>query len=174
MIVRSSLPEAEMTERIRQAMAKLDPELPLFGTGPLDRVLAFAFLPLYVAVIALSAFGVLAIILAATGIHGLVAYSVSRRIHEIGIRVAIGASPSQVIKLVLGKTLKLLGIGAVIGLGLALAAGRLLETVILGSTRDPLVFAGVCVTMTVLGLISCWAPTWRALRIEPSVALRHE
>ena len=174
MIVRSSLPEAEMTERMRQTMAKLDPELPLFGTGPLNRVLAFAFFPLYTAVIALSAFGVLAIILAATGIHGLVAYGVSRRIHEIGIRVAIGANPSQVIKLVLGKTLKLLGIGALIGLGLALAAARLLESVIFGSTRDPLVFSAVCLTMIIIGLISCWGPTARELQVEPTVALRHE
>jgi ABC-type antimicrobial peptide transport system permease subunit len=79
-----------------------------------------------------------------------------------------------VIKLVLGKTFMLLGMGAVIGLVLALAAGRLLETVIYGSPRDPLVFAAVCATMIALGLISSWAPTRRALRIEPTVALRHE
>jgi macrolide transport system ATP-binding/permease protein len=174
MIVRSSLPESQMTEKIRRTMAQLDPELPLFGTGPLRQVLAFAFFPIYGAVIALSAFGLLAIILAVTGINGLVAYGVARRIHEIGIRVAIGASPSDVIKLVLGKTFILLGIGAFTGLVMALAAGRLLETVIFGSSRDPLVFAGVCITMMVLGLASCWAPTRRALRIEPTVALRHE
>ena len=66
------------------------------------------------------------------------------------------------------------GIGAIIGLGLALAAGRLLETVVFASSQDPLVFVGVCVTMIVLGLISSWAPMWRALKIEPTVALRHE
>jgi macrolide transport system ATP-binding/permease protein len=174
MIVRSTLPESQLAEKMRQTMAQLDPELPLFGTGPLSRVLAFAFFPLYAAVVALSAFGVLAIVLAITGIHGLVSYGVARRIHEIGIRVAIGASPSDVIKLVLGKTFVLLGMGAVIGLVLALAAGRLLETVIYGSPRDPLVFVAVCLTMVVLGLISSWAPTRRALRIEPTVALRHE
>lgn len=174
MIVRSSLPEPQMTEKLRQTLAQLDPELPLFGTGPLSQVLAFAFFPLYAAVIALSAFGVLAMVLAVTGIHGLVAYGVARRVHEIGIRVAIGASPSQVIRLVLGKTFMLLGIGALVGLGLALVAGRLLETVIFGSPRDPLVFACVGATMVALGLISCWAPTRRALRIEPTVALRHE
>jgi predicted permease len=174
MIVRSSLPETQMTEKIRQTMAQLDPELPLFGTGPLSRVLSFAFFPMYGAVSALSAFGFLAIILAVTGINGLVAYGVARRIHEIGIRVAIGASPSDVIKLVLGKTFILLGIGAVAGLAMALAAGRLLETMIFGSSRDPLVLAAVCVTMIALGLISSWAPTRRALRIEPTVALRPE
>jgi predicted permease len=174
MIVRSSLPESQMTLKMRQTIGHLDPELPLFGTGPLNQVLAFAFFPGYAAVIALSAFGVLAIVLAITGIHGLVAYSVARRVREIGIRVAIGANPSQVIKLVLKKTFMLLGIGGVVGLALSLAAGRLLESVIFGSSRDPLVFAAVCVTMVVLGLISCWAPTRRALRIEPTVALRHE
>ncbi len=174
MIVRSSLPESQMTDKIRQTMAELDPELPLFGAGGLSQVLEFAFFPLHAAVIALSAFGVLAIVLAITGIHGLVAYGVSRRIREIGIRIAIGATPRQVVRLVLSKTFYLLGLGALIGFVLALAAGRLLETVIFGSPRDPLVFLGVCVTMIVLGLISSWAPTRRALKIEPTVALRHE
>jgi len=174
MVVRSSLPENQMTEKIRQTMAQLDPELPLFSAGGMSQVLRFAFFPLHAAVLALSAFGVLAVVLAITGIHGLVAYGVARRVHEIGIRVAIGATPRQVIKLVLSKTFYLLGLGAVIGLGLALAAGKLLETVIYGSPRDPLVFVGVCLTMIVLGLISSWAPTRRALRIEPTVALRHE
>ena len=174
MIVRSSLSANEMTEKMRQTMAQLDPELPLFATGGLDQVLRFAFFPLHAAVIALSAFGVLAIVLALTGIHGLVAYGVARRVHEIGIRVAIGATPKQVIRLVLSKTFYLLGVGAALGLVLALAAGRLLESVIYGSPRDPLVFLAVCLTMIVLGLVSCWAPTRRALRIEPTVALRHE
>jgi predicted permease len=174
MIVRSSLPENQMTDKIRQTMAGLDPELPLFGSGGLSQVLRFAFFPLHAAVIALSAFGVLAIVLAITGLHGVVAYAVARRVHEIGIRVAIGASRGQVVKLVLTRTFVLLGIGGVIGLALALAAGRLLESVIFGSPRDPLVFLAVCVTMIALGLISSWAPTRRALRIEPTVALRHE
>jgi predicted permease len=174
MLVRSSLPEREMTEKIRQTLAQLDPQLPLFGTGGLSQVLRFAFFPLHAAVIALSAFGVLAIVLAITGIHGLVAYGVARRIREIGIRVAIGATPHQIVRLVLSKTFYLLGLGAAIGLGLALAAGRLLESVIYGSPRDPIVFLAVCLTMVVLGLISSWAPTRRALKIEPTVALRHE
>jgi ABC-type antimicrobial peptide transport system permease subunit len=174
MIVRSSLPESQMAEKVRQTMAQLDPELPLFGTGPLSQILGFAFLPLHAAVIALSAFGLLAIVLAITGIHGLVAYGVARRVREIGIRVAIGANPQQIIKLVLAKTFTLLGIGAFIGLCLALAAGRLLETVVFASPRDPMVFAAVCVTMIVLGLISSWSPTLRALKIEPTIALRHE
>jgi len=116
----------------------------------------------------------LAVVLAITGIHGLVSYGVARRVREIGIRVAIGANPRQIIQLVLAKTFMLLGIGASIGLGLALAAGRILETVVFASPRDPVVLASVCVTMIVLGLISSWSPTRRALRIEPTIALRHE
>src|SRR5215831_5014311 len=174
MIVRSSLPEQQMADKIRQTIAALDPELPLFGTGPLSQMLGFAFLPLHAAVIALSAFGLLAVVLAITGIHGLVSYGVARRVREIGIRVAIGANPRQVIQLVLAKTFMLLGLGALIGLGLALAAGRILETVVFASPRDPVVLASVFVTMIVLGLISSWSPTRRALKIEPTVALRHE
>ena len=76
--------------------------------------------------------------------------------------------------MVLVKTFMLLGLGALIGLGLALAAGRILETVVFASPRDPVVLASVFVTMIVLGLISSWSPTRRALKIEPTVALRHE
>lgn len=174
LLVRSSLPEEQMVGKIREQIAKLDPELPLYGTGPLRQMLGFAFLPLHAAVIALSSFGLLAVVLAITGIHGLVSYGVARRVREIGIRVAIGANPRQVIQLVLAKTFILLGIGALLGLGLALAAGRLLQSIVFGSALDPLLFAAVCVTILVLGLISSWAPARRALKIEPTVALRHE
>jgi hypothetical protein len=174
LIVRSYLPEEQMVGKIREQIAKLDPELPLYGTGPLRQMLGLAFLPLHAAVIALSSFGLLAIVLAITGIHGLVAYGVARRVREIGIRVAIGANPRQIIQLVLTKTFILLGIGAVIGLGLALATGKLLQSIIFGSVQDPILFAAVCLTMLVLGLVSSWAPARRALKIEPTVALRHE
>lgn len=174
LIVRSSLPEEQVVGKLKEQVANLDPQLPLFGTGPLRQILGFAFLPLHAAVIALSAFGLLAIILAVTGMYGLISYGVARRVREIGIRVAIGANPRQVIQLVLTRTFVLLGVGALIGLCLALASGRLLESIVFGSVQDPLLLAGACVTMLFLGLISSWVPTRRALKIEPTAALRHE
>ena len=176
MIVRSTLPEQELISRMRQTMANLDPDLPLFGVGGLGNLLSFAFLPAHASAIALSAFGILAMMLAVTGIYGLVAYSVAQRTHEIGIRVAIGAGPAQVVKLVLGRTFKLLAAGSMIGLVMALASMRFMSSVIVGvgTSADLLAFAAVLLTIGLLGAISIWAPTRRALRIDPTSALRHE
>jgi predicted permease len=173
--VRSSIPAAEMVREMRQQVAGLDPELPIYGTGSLDQMLGFAFFPTHAAAIALSAFGVLAIMLAVTGIHGLVSYAVAHRVREIGIRMAVGARPSQVLRLVLGRIAVLLAIGSALGLVLALAAGQVLASVVYGaSSRDPQVLAVVVATIALLGLLSSWAPTRRVLRIDPMVALRYE
>jgi predicted permease len=173
--VRSSLPAAQMVSEMRRAVAALDPDLPLYGTGSLNQMLGFAFFPAHAAAIALSAFGVLAIMLAVTGIHGLVSYAVARRVREIGIRMAIGARPSQVLRLVLGRIMALIAIGSAIGLALALAAGQVLASVVYGaSSHDPQTLAAVVATIALLGLLSSWAPTRRALRIDPMMALRYE
>jgi len=173
--VKSSLPAAQMLGEMRGAIAALDPELPLYGVGSLTQMLGFAFLPTHAAAIALSAFGVLAIMLAATGIHGLVAYVVSRRVHEIGIRMALGARPPEVLRLVLGKTVALVAVGSAFGLLLALAAGQVLASIVYeGSPRDPLVLAGVLGLMSFLGIFASWRPARRALRVEPTTALRYE
>ena len=175
MLVKSSMPEAQMVDQMRTAMARLDSHLPLFGTGSLRQMLGFAFFPTHAAAIALSAFGILAIMLAATGIHGLVSYAVARRVKEIGIRIAIGARPAQVIRLVVGRILVLLAAGALIGLILAIGTGTVLASVVYqASPHDPMVLGMVVLTIGLLGLLSSWAPTRRALHIEPTVALRHE
>jgi predicted permease len=173
--VKSSLPEAQVVREMREAMARLDPEMPLYGTGGLEQMLGLAFLPARAAAIALSAFGVLAIMLAATGIYGLVSYAVARRVREIGIRVAVGAQPHQVLRLVLGRTMVLLLAGCAAGFVLALAAGQVLASVVYQvSPRDPAVLTMVWVTTVFLGVLSSWAPTRRALRVDPMMALRHE
>ena len=102
-LVRSSLPPEGMGASVRQAVGALDPSLPLYQAGTVDQMLGFALFPSQAAAVALTAFGVLAIVLAATGIHGLVTYAVSRRQREIGIRIAIGASTGDVLRVVLGR-----------------------------------------------------------------------
>jgi ABC-type antimicrobial peptide transport system permease subunit len=173
--VKSSLPATQMVSEIRQAIAGLDPELPLYGAGSLDKMLGFAFFPTRAAAIALSAFGILAIMLAATGIHGLVAYAVSRRTHEIGIRMAVGARPVQVLRLVLGKTVALLVFGSLVGLTLALAVGQVISSIVYETQpRDPFVMVSVLVAIALLALFASWAPARRAMSVDPMVALRHE
>ena len=173
--VRSALPATQMVAELRQAIERLDPELPLYGVGSLEQMQGFAFLPTRAAAIALSAFGVLAIMLAATGIHGLVAYAVSRRTHEIGIRMAIGACRGEVLRLVLGRTAALLVLGSLLGLTLALAVGQLISSVVYEmQPRDPLVLVSAWVGIALLALFASWAPARRAMRVDPMIALRYE
>jgi predicted permease len=173
--VKSSMPATQVISEIRRTMERLDPELPLYSVGSLEQMLGFAFFPTRTAAVALSAFGILAIMLAATGIHGQVAYAVSRRTHEFGIRMAVGARPSHVLRLVLGKTAALLAIGSLAGLGLALAVGQVVSSFVYESQpRDPFVMVSAWAAIAVLGLFASWAPARRAMRVDPVVALRYE
>jgi predicted permease len=173
--VRSKLPATQMVDEIRGAISRLDSELPLYGAASLEQMLGLAFFPGRAAAIALSAFGVLAITLAATGIQGLVAYAVARRTHEIGIRMVLGARPVQVLRLVLGKMAMLLLLGSVVGLLLALAMGRVIASVVYGvQARDPLVMLLVVAAIALLGVLASWSSARRAMRVDPMVALRYE
>jgi predicted permease len=175
LFVRSDRPEAQMVPDMRRAIAVIDPSLVLYETGSLDRLLAFARLPSRAAAVALSAFGLLAILLAATGIHGIVAYAVAQRQRELGIRIAVGAGRGHVLRLVLSRIAGLIAVGSAAGLLLALAAARLLTAIVYeASPRDPIVLAGVCALMAGVGLAACWGPARRSLRIDPVTALRAE
>jgi len=175
LVVRSSLPEPETAAAIRQLVSRLDPALPLYDVEGADAMMWWAYLPSRAAAIALGVFGLLAILLAATGLHGLVAYAVSRRSREIAIRVAVGANARDVLRTVLGRTASLIAIGAVAGTALAIAAMRLLSSVLFGVPRnDATVLGSVALAMAVIGLVACWAPSRRALRLEPAVLLKAE
>ena len=175
MIVRSVLPPEQMVAATRQAIVALDPELTLYGTGTVEQMLGFVLFPNRMAAIALTAFGVLGLVLAATGINGTVAYAVSQRRREIGIRVAVGATRGRVLRLVLSRIVMLIAAGAAVGSALAFAGARLLASVVYqASPHDPLVFGGVAAVLIVVGIASCWAPALRSLRIAPMTALRPE
>jgi ABC-type antimicrobial peptide transport system permease subunit len=123
----------------------------------------------------LGGFGVLAVILAATGLYGMLAYAVSKRTREIGIRVAIGATRSNVLSLVLRRAMVIVVSASVLGAILALAAGRFFTPVLYGvSPRDPATYALSLVLMAAIGAVACLIPARRALGIEAIVALREE
>jgi predicted permease len=175
LVVRSSLPAGEVVEQIRKQVAAMNPHLPLYGTGRLTTMLGFALFPMHAAAVALSAFGILAMLLAVTGIHGLVSYSVARRTREFGIRIAVGAQPWEVLRLVLGRLTLLVLAGLVIGAALSLAAGKVLTAVIYeASPRDPILFFTVIGLLVLATALSCWTPAIRALRTNPVTALRYE
>jgi predicted permease len=175
LVVRSALPSVQVEKQIQAAIGALDPHLPLYGTGSLASMLGFALFPMHAAAIALSAFGLLALVLAMTGIHGLVAYAVARRTREIGIRVALGARSLAVIRVVLGRLAALLIAGVLTGLILALAAGKLLTVIIYqASPYDPELLILVPVFLFCVAAVSCWGPVAQALRADPITALRYE
>lgn len=174
-LARSAVPEDEMAGRLRDLIRSLDSRLPVYGVGSWTQMLGFAFFPAHAATVALSAFGVLAILLAVTGIYGLASYSVSRRTRDIGIRMAIGARPAAVLRHVLGRTGMLVVAGSVVGLLLGVAGAQLLASIVYqADARDPVVLVAAAVAMVGIGFVSVWEPARRALSVRPIQALRQD
>ena len=123
----------------------------------------------------LGAFAALALILASIGLYGVLSYSVTQRSREIGLRMALGASASSVIRMIVGRGLALTGAGLVIGLVAAWFATRALKNLLYGvAATDPITFASVASLLAIIALIACWAPARRASRVDPITVLREE
>ncbi len=175
LVARTRLPAQQATDLLRKTVLDLNPELSFSNTGSLKDQLALPLFPARAAAIVLGIFGVLAMVLAATGLFALVAYAVARRTREIGIRMALGAQPVQVLSSVLTRTLVLCAVGILLGTLVTLAAGQLLSAVLYGvSPRDPATYAIALVLMTAVALLACWNPAARAVRIDPATALREQ
>ena len=160
---------------IERTVHDLDPDVPFMQAGSLDDHLRLPLFPARLAASMLGAFGSLTIVLAATGVYGVMAYAVSRRRREIGIRMAIGASQGQVMRLVLRRIAVLLVIGTALGALAALAAGNLFSPVLYGvSPRDPATFTLAALLMACVALAAGWLPARHAMSIEPASALREE
>jgi ABC-type antimicrobial peptide transport system permease subunit len=174
-VARTPLPAWQATDLLRKAMLDMDPELTLFNVGSLKDQLALPLFPARIAAIVLGIFGVLAMVLAATGLFALMAYSVARRTREIGIRMALGARPVQVLSSVLRRTLVLCAVGISIGALITLAAARLLSAILYGvSPRDPAIYVTAILLMALVALLACWNPAARSIRIDPARTLREE
>jgi ABC-type antimicrobial peptide transport system permease subunit len=140
-----------------------------------NNYLGLALFPGRVAAVALGILGLMGAVLSITGIFGMAAYSVSRRLRELGIRIALGAQRNEVLEAALGRAARLLGIGSAAGLVLGILASRVLASIVYQATpRDPIVLGGVVLTMALLGLVATWIPAQRALSIDPLVLLREE
>jgi putative ABC transport system permease protein len=127
------------------------------------------------ATLLLGVFSVVALVIAAIGIYGVMAYNVSRRTTEIGIRLALGAQPRDVLNLVLAQGGKLVGLGLFLGLAAALASGRLLESLLFQtSPHDPLTLAAITLILALVATLACLLPARRATKVDPMVALRAE
>jgi ABC-type antimicrobial peptide transport system permease subunit len=137
--------------------------------------MAFSLFPQRFAAALIGAFGVIGLVLAGIGVHGVLAFEVARRTREFGVRTALGAGVGGVLRLVLGRGALLAGAGALVGLGLAAAAGRLLEAFLFGiRPLDPVSFVVVPAVLGVVALVASALPAWRAARVAPMEALRQE
>jgi putative ABC transport system permease protein len=171
--VRTNLPIAEISARLRQAVAAVDKEQPVYVVNAMQELLDNSVAPRRFAAVMLAVFGALALVLAAAGIYGVASYSVSRRTREIGVRMALGAQRGDVLRLVIGRGIRLTSIGIVLGLGGALAVTRALSSLLYGvAATDPLTFACVPVVLAAVSLGACYIPARRASRVDPMAALR--
>jgi predicted permease len=160
---------------VEDTVHQLNADLPVYDVTTLATHMKLATIGYRVAGTFVGAFGLLALVLAAVGIYGVVAYSTRQRTHEIGIRMALGAQMSDVFRLVLGKGLRLTFLGLAIGFVVSLALTRFLNSLLFGvTTTDALTFFGVAVLLCIVALAACYIPARRAMRVDPMVALRYE
>jgi predicted permease len=164
-----------LTQSVRSAVLAVDRNQPLFDVKPLRQIVADSIALRRLSLLLLSVFAAVALALAAAGIYGVMAYAIEQRAHEIGVRMALGARGSDVLRLVVRQGLKLALCGVALGLMAALALTRLMEALLFGvSAADPLTFAGISLLLLVVTLAACWMPARRATKVDPMIALRCE
>jgi putative ABC transport system permease protein len=160
---------------LRELMRKMDPGIPLAGPRTMEEVMDNGAISEQTQAACLAAFSVLALILAAVGIYGLLAYVVTQRTGEFGIRLALGAPRGRVVTSVLGDGLKTTLVGVAVGLGTAILATRLIASELYGvRPLDLATFIEVTVVMLAASIAACWIPAYRASRVDPMAALRDE
>jgi putative ABC transport system permease protein len=160
---------------LKQAVYAVDKELGIAGLTTFDAVLADSLAERRVLMLLLSVFAGLALLLAAIGIYGVIAYSVSQRTREIGLRMALGARPRDALRLVIGEGMALTGAGIALGLAAALALTRWMKSLLFSvEPTDPTTFAGVALLLALVALMACVIPARRAARVDPMKALRQE
>jgi predicted permease len=175
LVVRSAVDPSSLTASIRAAVATIDKDQPIFAVHTMQELVDDSISTRRLTLVLLGIFSALALILAAIGIYGVVAYSVALRTQEIGIRMALGAQRQDVLRLVLGQGARIAFFGVAIGLAAAAALARLLSSLLFSvSASDPITFTAVAVLLIAVALLACCIPARRALRVDPIIALRYE
>ncbi len=160
---------------IRQAIAKADSSAAIFGVTSMQEIVSESISTQRLTMLLLGVFAALALTLSAIGIYGVISYLTGQRIHEIGVRVALGASSQDVLRLVLGEGMRTTLIGVGFGIAAAIGLTRLISQVIYGvGATDPLTFIGVALLLIAVALLACYIPARRAMRVDPMIALRYE
>jgi putative ABC transport system permease protein len=174
-VVRTTGDPLLLNQALREAVAATDPLVPTGAIRSMDQVLSRSLALRSFMMLLLGFFGGLALLLASVGIYGVIAFVVSQRTREIGVRMALGARPADVLRMVLREGMTLVGAGVVLGVAASLMLTRLLEGMVYGvRVRDPLIFAAVNLLLVAVSLVACYVPARRATRVDPLVALRYE
>jgi len=174
-LIRTSGNPAALLSEVRDAAKAVDPSVSILQSGDLSGLLHQVLFAYRASAALATVLGVLGMLLAALGIYGVLAYSVSRRTHEIGVRMALGAQPRDVLRIVIGQGAMLAGIGAAIGIAASFAVTRLMSNLLYGvKADDPATFIVVALLLALVALAACYIPARRAMRVDPIVALRYE
>ena len=175
LVVRSGVEPSSLSASVRQVVNEVDKSVPVSSVQTMDHVVSESITQPRFNLFLLALFGSVAMLLSAAGIYGVTAYTVTQRTHELGIRIALGAQVSDVLKIILGKGMAVIGVGLVIGLASAFALMRLLRSLLFGvGENDPLTFAVITGVLFLVALLACYIPARRATKVDPLVALRYE
>jgi putative ABC transport system permease protein len=174
-VLRTSGDPMALATASKAAIASVDGEMPVAEVLPMSKVISNSVLGIAYMAVMMSVVGAMALVLAAVGVYGVMAFTVTERTHEIGIRMALGAQPSQVLRLIVGGGLLLAAIGLTLGLPVGLGVSYLLASMFYGiGSGDPITYIGVGLALLAVAVLSSWIPARRAMRVDPIVALRYE
>jgi putative ABC transport system permease protein len=174
-VVRSRVAPLSLSRGVRQAVETIDRQVPTGAIRTMEEMMSRSIALRSFLMRLLGIFGGLALVLATVGLYGVVSFLVGRRTREIGVRMSLGARPTDVLRLILADGLRLVIAGVVVGVVAALLLTRLLESAVYGvSPRDPRVFVLVSLLMMTVSLLACYVPARRAMKVDPIVALRYE
>jgi predicted permease len=175
LVVRTNVDPASLGDAVRRAAQSVNPDAPVFRVRTMREVIAGSVAQERFNTILMALFAVVAMLLAAVGLYGVMAYNVTQRAREIGIRIALGAQNADVLRLVISQGLRLVALGVALGLVAALALTRLMKKLLFEApATDPAPYAVVALLLTLVALLACWIPARRAAKVDPMIALRCE
>ncbi len=172
--VRTAGDPRAMVPGIEHLIASMAPGLPVFDVETMREALSSGLIAFQFGAVLATALGILGLVLAMVGVYGVTSYAMVQRTHEIGIRLALGAQPDSILRMMLRQGGFVIAIGMCIGVLAALGAGRVAGRFLMVSGTDPLTYVTVCIALATVALIACWLPARRAMRVDPAIALRHE